>query len=97
MQALKKNSIATGLLVGISSTLFIALLVFLSLLIFKIPIEGNIRYFLLAVIPNAIFVRYYIKVLNFYKTGKTLIVILLLTVLPFLFYLICFSNEIVWG
>ena len=97
MQALKKNNITTGILLGISSTLLVALLVYLVLAIARLPLEGNIRYFLLSVIPNAVLIRYYLKVLDYYVTGRTLMVILLLTVLPLLFYLICFTHEITWG
>ncbi len=89
----KKDNIATGLILGIGSTILLLGIIYVILGIAGIEKSGNLRFFLLAFIPNIIFIRYYLKNLHYHKTAYTLIVITFVFMISFLVYLMR-SGEI---
>lgn len=83
----KKDSNLFGSILGITTIVISFLLVFITVQF--IEFDNTImrtKLFLLCIIPNIFLIRYYLKVLYFEKTGKSILFISFLYLMAFFIY-----------
>ncbi len=86
-----RDTIATGLILGLGSMVLTALLLSAGLLIAGQPLGAHLRWYAACFVPPLLLMRYAVK-LQHSTTTKTLIITLFLTFLPFMAYLIRSNN-----
>lgn len=79
-----KDTILTGLIVGLGSELAVAILLWLVLVIIGEPLNDHIRWFGGCFIPLVLILRYYVKRKTYPIVSRTLMVTLFITFVVFL-------------
>ncbi len=81
---LNRDSIAVGIIGTLLSELLCAVVVWLILLIFNLPLYEHLRWFAAAFVPPALLLRYYAHQKEYPTTLKAVIVTLFVTVVTFM-------------
>lgn len=83
----KKDNYLFGSIVGVIVATVTLLIIYLAISLFG---NGDIvqyhKFFLLAVIPNTLLFRYYLKVLSFEKTGKAILFVTFIIIIAYFLY-----------
>lgn len=85
---LHKNNYLTGVIGVVVSELLCALLVYLVLLIFNLPLAENARWFALALIPPILLLRYYAKIQDYPDTLKAVITTVFVTAIAYFWFML---------
>jgi RsiW-degrading membrane proteinase PrsW (M82 family) len=85
---LHKNNYLTGVIGVVVSELLCALLVYLVLLIFNLPLAENARWFALALIPPILLLRYYAKNQDYPDTLKAVITTVFVTAIAYFWFML---------
>ena len=91
---LERDTIATGLLLGLGAIIATAALLTLGLLVAGPPLGSHLRWYAACFVPPLLLLRYVIKLQRITIT-KTLIITLFLTFIPFMAYLIRSNNLLI--
>jgi len=91
---LERDTIATGLLLGLGAIIATAVLLTLGLLVAGQPMGSHLRWYAACFVPPLLLLRYVIKLQRITIT-KTLIITLFLTFIPFMAYLIRSNNLLI--
>ena len=91
---LERDTIATGLLLGLGAIIATAALLTLGLLVAGQPLGSHLRWYAACFVPPLLLLRYVIK-LQCITITKTLIITLFLTFIPFMAYLIRSNNLLI--
>ena len=91
---LERDTITTGLLLGLGSIIATAALLTLGLLVAGQPLGSHLRWYAACFVPPLLLLRYVIKLQRITIT-KTLIITLFLTFIPFMAYLIRSNNLLI--
>ncbi len=91
---LERDTIATGLLLGLGAIIATAALLTLGLLVAGQPLGSHLRWYAACFVPPLLLLRYVIKLQRITIT-KTLIITLFLTFIPFMAYLIRSNNLLI--
>lgn len=83
----KKDSYVFGSIIGIVTIAISLLLIYLTMSsLGKSDIETYFKIYLLAIIPNVLLFRYYLKVLVFEKTGKAILFVSFILLFAYFYY-----------
>lgn len=93
---MKKDNALFGVLLCLVSIIVAALVVIAVFVIFKIPFNGNLKFFLAAFVPAIVLLRYYAKNLQFMHTSKAMMITLSLVLVAFIVFLVR-SKDIALG
>lgn len=85
---LHNNNYLTGVIGVVVSELLCALLVYLLLLIFNLPLAENARWFALALIPPILLLRYYAKIQDYPDTLKAVITTVFVTAIAYFWFML---------
>lgn len=85
---LHNNNYLTGVIGVVVSELLCALLVYLVLLIFNLPLAENARWFALALIPPILLLRYYAKIQDYPDTLKAVITTVFITAIAYFWFML---------
>jgi RsiW-degrading membrane proteinase PrsW (M82 family) len=85
---LHNNNYLTGVIGVVVSELLCALLVYLVLLIFNLPLAENARWFALALIPPILLLRYYAKIQDYPDTLKAVITTVFVTAIAYFWFML---------
>jgi RsiW-degrading membrane proteinase PrsW (M82 family) len=85
---LHNNNYLTGVIGVVVSELLCALLVYLVLLIFNLPLAENARWFALALIPPILLLRYYAKNQDHPDTLKAVITTVFVTAIAYFWFML---------
>ena len=85
---LHKNSIATGIVATILSELLCAAIVLLVIVILRIPVAENARWFAAAFIPPLLLLRYYAKTQDYPTTLKSVICTFFVTFVTYMWIML---------
>lgn len=85
---LHNNNYLTGVIGVVVSELLCALLVYLVLLIFNLPLAENTRWFALALIPPILLLRYYAKIQDYPDTLKAVITTVFVTAIAYFWFML---------
>lgn len=85
---LHKNNYLTGVIGVVVSELLCALLVYLVLLIFNLPLAENARWYSLALIPPILLLRYYAKIQDYPDTLKAVITTVFVTAIAYFWFML---------
>jgi RsiW-degrading membrane proteinase PrsW (M82 family) len=85
---LHNNNYLTGVIGVVVSELLCALLVYLVLLIFNLPLAENARWFALAFIPPILLLRYYAKNQDYPDTLKAVITTVFVTAIAYFWFML---------
>ncbi len=91
---LERDTIATGILLGLGAIIATAVLLTLGLLVAGQPLGSHLRWYAACFVPPLLLLRYVIKLQRITIT-KTLIITLFLTFIPFMAYLIRSNNLLI--
>lgn len=85
---LHNNNYLTGVIGVVVSELLCALLVYLVLLIFNLPLAENARWFALALIPPILLLRNYAKNQDYPDTLKAVITTVFVTAIAYFWFML---------
>lgn len=85
---LHNNNYLTGVIGVVVSELLCALLVYLVLLFFNLPLAENARWFALAFIPPILLLRYYAKIQDYPDTLKAVITTVFVTAIAYFWFML---------
>lgn len=86
MDKLRKDNYLFGATLGLLSIVLTAMVLLLGLNLFSKGFNDDPKLFLFSIIPALIFLRWYFK-LEYIKTAKAIVLIIVLTFIPFIVYL----------
>lgn len=85
---LNNNNIATGILGVIVAELLCVAIIFLILILLQLPVRENARWFVVALVPPVLLLRYYAKEQAYPNTLKAVIITLFVTAIAYFWFIL---------